>query len=259
MLRTSFLFRETLSLDGDILSNSFSERHPTMNVALHPVPEVEKFDTGLRYTDILFGFVIRELFLRLQNWAHIDGATRWHLVVGATLVLGSWIGFRRSLYRSGYQLKFFNLPLFRFLVDQLMLILYFRIAVLVAVDAPVGSLDPVNLARSTVTLVLYVFILYLAWDVLGIWMVKATIEVDDQVKPRYPVVNEKEGSMTDKRQTINWKGILITAVCLLALGVLWKFNDRLAPFQVFGATILLLLVYRWLKEIRTSCRLLQQA
>ena len=230
-----------------------------MNLAVHPVPEVEKFDTGLRYTDILFGFVIRELFIRLQNWAHIDGATRWHLVVGATLVLGSWIGFRRSLYRSSYQLKFFNLPLFRFLVDQLMLILYFRIAVLVPADAPVGSLDPGNLARSTVTLVLYVFILYLAWDLLGIWMIKANIEVHGQVKPRYPVVNEKEGTTTDKRETINRNGILITAGCLLAFIALWKFSDRLAPFLVFGATILLLLVYRWFKEIRTSCRLLQQA
>ena len=75
---------------------------------LHPVPEPEKFDTGLRYTDILFGFVIRELFLRLQNWAHIDQAIKFHLIAGATLILGSWIGFRRSLYRTGYQIKFFN-------------------------------------------------------------------------------------------------------------------------------------------------------
>ena len=44
-------------------------------------------------------------------------------------MLGSWIGFRRSLNRTTYEVKFFNLPLFRFLMDQLMVILYFRIAV----------------------------------------------------------------------------------------------------------------------------------
>jgi hypothetical protein len=229
-----------------------------MHIALHPVPKVEKHDTGLRYTDILFGFVIRELFLRLQNWVNIDRATRLHLVVGTTLVLGSWIGFRRSLYRSGYQLKFFNLPLLRFLADQLMLILYFRIAVLTPVDASVARLDPANLARSTLVLVVYVFVLYLVWDILGIWMAKTTVVVGGQVKPRYPDVNQEEGTMTDKEQTINWRGMLITALCLLIFGLLWIFKDRLVPSQVFLATILLLLVYRWFKEIRTSCQLLQQ-
>src|SRR6266404_5018759 len=103
-------------------------------VALHPVPEPERFDTSLRYTDILFGFVIRELFLRIKNWPQLSGDVHWHLIVGTTLVLGSWIGFRRSLNRSVYQVKFFNLPLFRFIMDQLMLILYFRIAVLTSAD-----------------------------------------------------------------------------------------------------------------------------
>ena len=37
--------------------------------ALAPPAEVSKVDTGLRFTDILFGFVIREIFLRLQNWS----------------------------------------------------------------------------------------------------------------------------------------------------------------------------------------------
>ncbi len=30
-------------------------------------PEVEQVDTSLRYTDVLFGFVIKELFFRLQE------------------------------------------------------------------------------------------------------------------------------------------------------------------------------------------------
>src|SRR5438132_902411 len=95
-----------------------------------PPAEVSKVDTGLRFTDILFGFVIRELFLRLQNWATLPWFVRWQLIAGTALVLGSWIGFRRSLNRSSYELKFFNLPLLRFVLDQLMVILYFRVAVL---------------------------------------------------------------------------------------------------------------------------------
>src|SRR5579883_735101 len=98
------------------------------NIVLHPSPELEEFDTGLRYTDILFGFVIRELFIRLQHVAQLDAQAQLQLVLGAILVLGSWIGYRQSLYRSKYQLRFFNLPLLRFVVDQAMLVLYFRIA-----------------------------------------------------------------------------------------------------------------------------------
>src|ERR1700722_10238927 len=101
-----------------------------LRLALHPKPELERFDTSLVYTDILFGFVIWELFRRLQNGTLLDPAVLLQPIVGTTLVLGSWIGFRRSLYRPIYQVKFFNLPLFRFIADQLMLILYFRVAVL---------------------------------------------------------------------------------------------------------------------------------
>jgi hypothetical protein len=140
---------------------------PRARVMLHPVPEVGRIDTSLRYTDILFGFVIRELFLRLQNWPDLDAAVQWHLIVGTTLVLGSWIGYRRSLNRSSYEVKFFNLPLFRFVVDQGMLVLYFRIAVLTNVDRtnlPTASV----LAADTTKFVMYVFFLYVVWDLLGI-------------------------------------------------------------------------------------------
>jgi hypothetical protein len=229
-----------------------------MNIGLkrpfHPVPEPEKADTGLRYTDILFGFVIRELFLRLQNWTQTDQATKFHLIVGATLVLGSWIGFRRSLYRSGYQLKFVNLPLIRFLVDQWMLILYFRIAVLTVPGAPEAA---PNLARHTTELVFYVFFLYVLWDALGMWMAKAVIKAPDgTTKWRYPLIEDSK--MTGKPQAINKPGIWITFGCWLLFGGLWLFADSFNPLHLFVATAVLLLVYRWLKEMRTSCQLLPQ-
>jgi hypothetical protein len=138
-----------------------------LRLALHPFPEIEKADTSLRYTDILFGFVIRELFLRLQNFPELDSYTQWHLLIGTTLVLGSWIGFRRSLNRSGYTVKFFNLPFFKFLLDQSMLVLYFRLAATTAVDPTFVVPDP-SLAVRTIELVTYIFGLYLGWDILGI-------------------------------------------------------------------------------------------
>src|SRR5207247_10481826 len=126
-------------------------------------------DTRLLYTDILVVFVLRALFLRLQNWSHQNGATRWHLGVAAALVLGSWIGYRRSLNRTSYEVKFFNLPLFRFLMDQLMVILYFRTAVLTDIEGK-SLLTAAELATTTIELLLMIFLLYVVWDLLGIWL-----------------------------------------------------------------------------------------
>jgi hypothetical protein len=36
-----------------------------LRLVFHPKPELERFETSLVYTDILFGFVIWELFRRL--------------------------------------------------------------------------------------------------------------------------------------------------------------------------------------------------
>jgi hypothetical protein len=94
-----------------------------IRVALSPPAAFDRRDTGLRFTDILFGFVIREIFVRLQEWSELDAIVKWQLVASSMLVLGSWIGFRRSLNRSDYQPKFVNLPFLRFVIDQLMIIL----------------------------------------------------------------------------------------------------------------------------------------
>lgn len=225
-------------------------------IALHPPPKAEQFDTGLRYTDILFGFVIRELFSRLQNWVNLSGAVRWQLVVGSTLVLGSWIGFRRSLSRPQYQLKFFNLPLFRFLTDQLMLILYFRIAVLTPAPDATHPWPPtpeagISLAKQTSLLVFIVFVLYAIWDWLGIRMARATVTAaDGRLTPRYPKV--EKGEMTADPQIVDRTRIWVTRIFVLVLGVLWFFANYFQPVYLFVIMAFLLLAYRWFKEISTS-------
>jgi len=219
-----------------------------LRAILHPFPEAQKADTSLRYTDILFGFVIRELFLRLQNWPGLDIATRLHLVAGTVLVLGSWIGYRRSLNRSTYEVKFFNLPLFKFVADQLMLISYFQVAVLTPVDGKT-AITPEVLASQTVSLIVQIFVLYLIWDALGIWMAKSRLS---NSRRRYPVLDGQKP--TDKAVVPDWKGFLITAVILAVLVAIRILEARFLPWGLLLITIVLLLGYRLLKEIRTSWR-----
>ncbi len=226
-----------------------------LKTIFHPTPEPERLDTGLRYTDILFGFVTRELFIRLQNCVHADWAVRLQLIAGSTLVLGSWIGYRRSLHRSGYQLKFFNLPLLRFLADQCMLVLYFRIAVLTpAPDINKLVTAAPDLASHTIVLVICIFALYSVWDLLGVWMTKArATDPDGRKKPLYPAV--KDSTVTEKAHPSNWRGFGITISCLGFFAVLWLLTRYFGPNVLFVATTGALLIYRWAKEVRTTWEL----
>jgi hypothetical protein len=211
-------------------------------VAFHPKPATEAADTSLRYTDILFGFVIRELFIRLAHWTQLDGVTQCHLIVGATLVLGSWIGYRRSLNRSGYQLKFFNLPLFRFLIDQTMLVLYFRMVSLtpVLVDYSLPAQPHLGaLTGDTTRLVMYVFIFYLAWDVLGFWIANAKNSDGTRLYPGPPP---------------DTPGLAVTFVAFIVTLIFWLLTKHVDQSVILLLTAAVLTCYRWAKEIRTSCR-----
>jgi hypothetical protein len=206
---------------------------------LAPPAQASEFDTGLRFTDILFGFVIRELFLRLQHWSELPGYVRWQLITAAVLVIGSWIGFRRSLNRSSYELKFFNLPLLRFGLDQTMVLLYFRIATLSPnLDDKTAKVpDAATLARHTAWILLLIFVLYILWDFFGIWMGFA---------PKYT-----NGSSPD-----GW-GFLISGLCLAVGFALWRVADsqdlsRAGAEKLLAVATALLLAYRFGKEIRTS-------
>jgi hypothetical protein len=228
--------------------NADLRRRRRLRLALHPPPELGQRDTSLRYTDILFGFVIKELFVRIQNWPQLNTAVRWHLVVGTILVLGSWIGFRRSVYRPAYEVKFFNLPLFKFIIDQAMLILYFRIAVLTTVEGKELQVPEV-LARDTNDLVVWIFVLYVVWDVLGLWMATATKAPVKPVGKReflYPIMKD------DKPQTPNWSGFFISAASLSLLAFLRLIASCLSPSGLFLGIAAVLLGYRWAKEMRTS-------
>jgi hypothetical protein len=226
----------------------------------HPTPQTDRTDTSLRYTDILFGFVIKELFVRLQAWSTLSCDRRLQLITGTALVLGSWIGFRRSVNRPAYQVKFFNLPFFRFLFDQMMLIVYFRVATLIGdPDKHLSSLSPDKLAERTTFLLVVVFFLYLLWDFLGIRTAKAR-HPEKPGLPLYPGIDEvTREPQPDQEQTVDWPAMRITGVFFVGVLAVWITAHCLIAHAVFSLDIVLLLFYRWVKEIRTTWRLSSKA
>jgi hypothetical protein len=249
----------------------------------HPPAELMKSDIGLTFTIILFGFVIRELFIRIQNWNSLQVPVRWQLVVGTALVLGSWIGFSQSDNRSRYKLKFFNLPTMRWVMDQSMVLLYFRLAVLTP-TIPNPHTDVGGLVNDTLRTLVLIFVLYAFWDMFGIWMAKA----DTDSKPKYPLIRDdktpkavkvigedpnKTIEFTElhppviKRASRNWSGLAITLVALVAMYVIAelahsRFDLFLAApvpkldeqtwntFFIWAAVVLV--AYRAVKEIRNT-------
>ncbi len=240
----------------------------TLPKFLAPPAEVSRFETGLTFTDILFGFVISQIFTRLEKWSQLPWLARWELITATALVLGSWIGFRRSRNRSRYELKFFNLPLVRFLLDQTMVILYFRIATLVP-DQPHPVINPHDLVHKATLTLLIVFCLYTVWDVAGLLM--AYVGRSATPKYKYPKINEDTNEMSEGVQSSpDFRGTtisLVGAVMFLLLFLVFYHGISVSSINVHGVTvhtrqaeiafivaISLLLGYRWAKEVRTSYR-----
>lgn len=222
-------------------------RRRFLSNALAPPPEPTKHDTGLRFTDILFGFVAKEVFVRLAEWEKLSGFVRLHLVVAAIVVLGSWVGYRRSANRPGYEVKFFNLPLARLLLDQLMIILYFRLAVLTPAPGEEVKPEAGDLVHHTALILVLVFVLYAAWDLLGIRMAHA------KGGKWYPKI--KDGKMSKTAMVRDWQAFQITFVCLAVLALLLcvagSDTDSPRSAQVFFVCLAVVLVgYRMAKEIK---------
>lgn len=223
---------------------------------ISPPSEPSRFDTGLTFTDILFGLVIAEIFTRLQNWGELPWINRWQLITATTLVLGSWIGFRRSRNRTRYELKFFNLPLARFLLDQTMVLLYFRVATLTPSSRPFHVI-PMKLVHKTTLALLIIFGLYVLWDLGGLWMARSTVSSNPK-KPRYPKIDEDTNKKREGEwSTIDRLGLPISLLATAAIGALFDIgNDGAVNKQeaevLLIAAIVVLVAYRYLKDVRNS-------
>jgi len=227
---------------------------------ISPKATVSKAQTALTFTDVLFGFVIFELFTRIAHINTFPGYVQAQLVLAATLVVASWIGFRTSLNRPRWEIKFINLPLARFILDQAMVVLYFRAATLTPVPLTAGITIPKSgpLVHDTLLALAGIFVLYALWDVGAMWMANAPLVLRTE-KPKYPKVDANDNPTNDKVRT-DWPAFVITFGALLVIVALafWIFPgtnlDEGTAVNLFIGVTILLLLYRFAKQIKSTFR-----
>jgi hypothetical protein len=192
--------------------------------------QIDESLTSLTFTDVIFGLVFTEIFIRAAALRALPAALDVHLALALAVAAGSYIGYRGSLKRGTYKLAFFNLPLLRFVLDLVMIFLYYVLAV-----TPPGIKSPSSLVhpRTDSFVVLLIFVAYLAWDAVSWWMAKAGYDA---------IVFQP------LRMRVTMFGVLAAVVVLvLALVVRPPLGQHLA-ITVDSLLIGIVILYRWLKD-----------
>lgn len=212
-----------------------------------PYISEDQNDTGLRFTDVLFGFALREVVTRLVKWDQLNNASRVHLMLTLVTILGSYIGFRNSEKRGKFRLRFFNLVTIRFAVDQAMVFLYFWLALYFSTekDAVTGRLhlpEPDSLLTFDARVVFAIFGLYLAWDLITHWMASSGKYLLKAGSP-----GPSEPLVAKRYRTVITFGALAACGIVLLVSELSDPTGDAATFWMVALTAILVL-YRVLKD-----------
>lgn len=197
---------------------------------------IDETRVGLSFIEVLFALVIARALDPMANYPRIPGVGLSHLAVAFVLTVTSWIGYHNSWNRPRYFIRFANLPLWQFLVDVALVVLYWFAAV--SAEGTGTDLGKSASARPEAVFVALSFLLYCAWDRIGL----AIRESDLYYKS--PPARDIER----RRQVTR---VFAAASCVAAL-VIWLI-DPSAGWTVIAADaflIILILLFRFAKEMK---------
>jgi len=134
-----------------------------------------KDPVGIAFVAILFGIVVglmvadlaKEVYVMVNSDTGVRASRFSHLLVGVVLTVLSFLGYYASQNRPLHRIYFFNLPLALFVLDVLMVFVYYM--VLGFTESAVGAdkMTPTD-ARPEAILVAVVFLLYFLWDIVSL-------------------------------------------------------------------------------------------
>lgn len=220
----------------------------SLDRVLHTVPELDKADkrSGATFVNILFGLVVTTAAISFSTelvkwwaeaWDAVNKPRLSHLLVAMALTVLSWIGYHQSQQYPPFLIKFLNIPFFQFVLDVSMVIVYYTAVAVAEGSHPALSED----ALPEAILVLLVFLLYSAWDLLGFLLFR-----DPEYAKRLQTPRQPERRIGRRRSVTLW---FTLAVGVLAL-VIWRLNPN-TPLSVTvadAAIIAILFLYRVAKQ-----------
>ncbi|BBH17195.1 hypothetical protein Back2_14820 [Nocardioides baekrokdamisoli] len=180
--------------------------------------------TGLSFVDLLFALAVSEYLTVIDNRT-LSAVDWWHVGVGGTLTIGSWIGFHNSRFRTTTRIEFFNRALFATLIDIALVVIYWLLP-----SKWIGGTNGIPRTPDAVGVAVLVglaFLLYSAWDALS----------------RRP----SDARRHKTRRAVTY-AFTAASIAIAAGVMLWS---PTAPCKVIGvdvALICLLLGYRWTKD-----------
>ena len=206
--------------------------------------QVDLSETGITFVDVLFALVVTEGLEPLRRWESRPADGRWHLTVAAVLTLTSWIGYHTSKNRPKYEIRFLNWPLAQFVLDVLMVVVYW-----IAITTYEKSRDSMPSAWPEALLVSVAFGLYVLWDLVG-WRIRKSHDYGGpQVRP---------GDWW--RRGVTMVATAVAVGLAIAAGLAQR-NDwaDVWVYRIDVGLIVLLVLYRIAKELVSPAQEPQQA
>ncbi len=214
-------------------------------------PQIDPATTGITFVDILFALAVGVALNPVAKWAvhpklhPLPLANALNLVIAIFVILTSFIGYHNSVNRPRFRIRFINIQLVKFLLDILMVVLYFLIAAFAAKDPAV--------VRPETVLIAVAFLLYVLWDLAG-WYEKwrpvyRTAWLDAKENPYRTDINDSW------YKTNHWR-ILPTLGGLVAATVVayfaWGLERPVSSSNLVWCDVSLfaiLLIYRVVKDV----------
>ena len=204
-------------------------------------PVEDKRVVGVSFIDVLFALVVGLILEPLRDFDTVTGPGRAHLVVAAVLTILSWIGYHNSHNRPKYLIRFPNLPLFQFMLDVGMVVVYWLTASTYEGTEPPHSPEPTAVPEAW--LVTIAFVLYCAWDFIALRIRRA---------PKYAL--RPLDRLYRQRMTVTHLCFALSVLTLAATpGVVTRPSEISATsvYAIDGLLVLLLVGFRLGKEYVT--------
>lgn len=190
----------------------------------------------MSFVDVLFALVVARVLEPFANTDELTGPGVAHLIVAGVLTLTSWIEYHNSLNRPRYFIRFPNLPLFQFLLDIGMVVVYWLVAS--SGESELAGPSSVPSARPEAIGVLVAFVLYALWDLVAL-----------EIRRNVAYIKRPESEDVPSRRRVTW--VCLGAAAVLAAVAFLTDDGPAMAYSLDVALVVLLIGFRFAKEYWT--------